>query len=220
MTKLSRKPLEKRPLYREEIGNAIRNAIFAGELRPGDRIVETQWARELGVSQSPVREAIRELEMIGLVENIPYQGCFVRKVTKQDMKDNNRVRTYLEMLGIEDAVLGATEEQLNEILRIYDDMVAAAKKNAVTSYVKCNELFHQRIIEISQNKLLIRLWMQCHFQDSTFFTTNFSGRTLEELAARHKEIYDAIEARDIDHAKQVVYRHFQELNEELETEQE
>jgi DNA-binding GntR family transcriptional regulator len=104
MTKIKRKPIEKRPLYREEIGNAIREAIAAGDLKPGDRIVETQWAKDLGVSQSPVREAIRELEMMGLVENIPYQGCFVRTATKQDMKDAYRVRMYLEMLGVQDAV--------------------------------------------------------------------------------------------------------------------
>ena len=101
MDTFKRKPIEKRPLYRDEIRNAIKKSIMLGELKPGDRIIETRWARELGVSQSPVREAIRELEMIGLVENIPYQGCFVRKVTKKDMKDSYKVRLYLEMLGIQ-----------------------------------------------------------------------------------------------------------------------
>ena len=65
--------ISKRPLYREEIKEALMDAIVTGALAPGERIVETRWAKELGVSQSPIREAIRELEMIGLVENIPYK---------------------------------------------------------------------------------------------------------------------------------------------------
>ncbi|MBR0599271.1 GntR family transcriptional regulator [Sinanaerobacter chloroacetimidivorans] len=215
MTKIKRKPIEKRPLYREEIGNAIRDAIVSGDLKPGDRIVETQWAKDLGVSQSPVREAIRELEMIGLVENIPYQGCFVRKITKQDMKDAYRVRMYLEMLGIQDAVESATEAQLKEIYQILEEMEAEAKKSAFNSYTKKNEQFHEKIIEISQNKLLIRLWKQSHIQDSTFFGTQLSEQTLEALAVRHKDLYDAIAARDEKRAKEAIYQHFQELIEEL-----
>lgn len=215
MTKIKRKPIEKRPLYREEIGNAIRDAIASGDLKPGDRIVETQWAKDLGVSQSPVREAIRELEMMGLVENIPYQGCIVRKVTKQDVKDAYRVRMSLEMLGIQEAVAGATEAQLKEIYKVFKEMEAEAKKNAFNSYTKKNELFHEKIIEISQNKLLIRLWKQSHIQDSTFFGTQLSEQTLEELADRHKEMYEAIEARDEKRAKEAVYHHFQDLIEEM-----
>jgi DNA-binding GntR family transcriptional regulator len=216
MTKINRKPIQKRPLYREEIGNAIREAIASGDLKPGDRIVETQWAKDLGVSQSPVREAIRELEMIGLVENIPYQGCIVRKATKQDMKDAYRVRMYLEMLGVQDAVEIATEEQLNEVYKVYKDMETDAKKNAFNSYTKKNELFHEKIIGISQNKLLLRLWKQSHIQDSTFFGTQLSDQPLIDLAERHKIIYDAIVDRDEKRAKDAIFDHFQELIDELE----
>ena len=215
MTKIKRKPIEKRPLYREEIGNAIREAIASGDLKPGDRIVETQWAKDLGVSQSPVREAIRELEMMGLVENIPYQGCFVRTATKQDMKDAYRVRMYLEMLGVQDAVEYATEDQLKEIDKVFREMEAEAKKNAFNSYTKKNEQFHEKIIEISQNKLLNRLWRQSHIQDSTFFGTQLSEQPLEDLAIRHKAIYDAIADRDEKRAKEAIFEHFQELIEEL-----
>ena len=134
MTKIKRKPIEKRPLYREEIGNAIRDAIASGDLKPGDRIVETQWAKDLGVSQSPVREAIRELEMMGLVENIPYQGSIVRKITVQDLKDAYRVRMYLEVLGIQSAVEEAKEEDLEELNEILLNMEAAAQEEALNSY--------------------------------------------------------------------------------------
>ena len=215
MTKIKRKPIEKRPLYREEIGNAIRDAIASGDLKPGDRIVETQWAKDLGVSQSPVREAIRELEMMGLVENIPYQGCIVRKITERDMKDAYRVRMHLEVLGIQGAVEGATEEHLKELHKILMDMEAAAKKKAFNSYTKLNELFHEKIVEISQNQLLLRLWKQSHIQGSTFFGTQLSPQTLEELALRHRALYDAIAAKDEKLAQEAVFQHFQELIDEV-----
>ena len=76
------------------------DAILSGELAPGERIVETRWARELGVSQSPIREAIRELELIGLVENIPYKGCIVRKLTSKDIVDTYKIRIALETMAV------------------------------------------------------------------------------------------------------------------------
>ena len=92
--------IAKRPLYREEIKEALMQAITSGDLAPGDRIVESRWARDLGVSQSPIREAIRELEMIGLVENIPYKGTIVRKLTRKDIIDTYEVRIALETMEI------------------------------------------------------------------------------------------------------------------------
>lgn len=72
-----------RKVFRKEIRSAIRDAIFEGELRPGDKIIETFWARELGVSQGPVREAIRDLEAQGLVETVPFKGSRVRTLTER-----------------------------------------------------------------------------------------------------------------------------------------
>ena len=104
--------IAKRPLYREEIKEALMEAIVSGELAPGERIVETRWAKELGVSQSPIREAIRELEMIGLVENIPYKGCIVRKLTRKDIEDTYKVRIALETMAICEEIQGDVQSML------------------------------------------------------------------------------------------------------------
>ena len=93
-----------RKVFREEIRNAIRDAIFAGKLNPGDRIIETFWAQELGVSQGPVREAIRDLEAMGLVETVPFKGSRVRLLTEKDVRDNYSVRICLESKSIRDAI--------------------------------------------------------------------------------------------------------------------
>jgi Transcriptional regulators len=210
-----RKPIEKRPLYRDEIRNAIKKAIMTGELKPGDRIIETRWARELGVSQSPVREAIRELEMIGLVENIPYQGCFVRKVTKKDMRDSYKVRLYLEKLGIQGAVKNVNEKQIEEIRSILKDMETAAEENNFDLYIKKDVLFHKKIVAISQNEILLRSWDQCNIQDLTYIGTWISHRTLDQLSVRHEGLYEAIAARDAERAEIELNRHFEQLIDEL-----
>lgn len=215
MDTLKRKPIEKRPLYRDEIRNAIKKAIMLGELKPGDRIIETRWARELGVSQSPVREAIRELEMIGLVENIPYQGCFVRKVTKKDMKDSYKVRQHLEMLGVQGAVEHVNEEQIQEIYSILKEMEHAAEDNDFDLYIKKDVLFHKKIVAISKNDILLRSWEQCNIHDLTYIGTWISHHTLEQLSVRHEGLYEAIAARDTERASRELTRHFEQLMEEL-----
>lgn len=209
------KPLEKRPLYRDQIRHAINKAILSGELKPGDRIVETQWARDLGVSQSPVREAIRELEMIGLVENIPYQGCFVRKVTKKELQDSYKVRRSLELLGVQSAMEEIDDNHIEELRVILKEMEQAAAEKNFMRYIKRDVMFHKKILEISKNDLLVRTWEQCNFTNSTYVSTIISKKPLEQLSSRHEELFDALASRDMERAKDAVSRHFEELMEAL-----
>jgi DNA-binding GntR family transcriptional regulator len=212
-----RKPLKKRSLFRDEISNYIKEAILSGELKPGDRIVETRWARELGVSQSPVREAIRELEMIGLVENRPFQGCYVKELTVKDIKDSYRVRVSLETLGMEDAVENITDEQLLEIYNVMKEMETAAENHEFDLYIKLDTLFHQKIIEVSQNTTLLRLWSQCYIREWTHIgTKKLSDISLKNLAIRHEAIYEALAARDKKRSVQAVVTHLEELVEVME----
>lgn len=215
METAKRKPIEKRPLYRDEIRASIKNAIISGELKPGDRIVETRWAKELGVSQSPVREAIRELEMVGLVENIPYKGSYVTKVTKKDMLDSYKVRMYLELLGIQEAVEKITDAQIKGMGIILMEMEAAAKEHNFNQYIQKDVLFHKKIIQISQNEVLLRSWEQCNIKNSTYLGTWISNQPLENLSFRHKDLYEAIEMRDANRGMNEIRRHFEELIEEV-----
>lgn len=211
------KPLKKRSLFRDEISGYIKEAILSGELKPGDRIVETRWARELGVSQSPVREAIRELEMIGLVENRPFQGSYVKELTVKDIKDSYRVRLSLEVLGMQDAVASINAEQLQEIYNVMKEMETAAENLDFDMYIKLDTLFHQKIIEVSQNATLLRLWSQCYIREWTHIgTKKLSDMSLDKLAIRHEAIYDALVARDEKKAIHAVVTHLEELVEAME----
>lgn len=208
----AKKQLKKRSLFREEICDYIKESILNGELKPGDRIVETRCAKELGVSQSPVREAIRELEIIGLVENIPFQGCYVKEHTIKDVRDSYKVRISLETLGIKYAAECITDDQLKEIYDVMKDMETVARNHEFDSYVKLDTMFHQKIVEVSQNIMLIRLWNQCHIREWTHIATKkLSEESLENLAVRHEAIYNALAERDEVKAVQAVTSHLEEL---------
>lgn len=158
-----------RKVFREEIRNAIREAIFSGELNPEDRIIETYWAKELGVSQGPVREAIRDLEAMGLVETVPFKGSRVCSLSGKDVRDNYSVRICLESKSIRDVITMLTDNQLErlavclqDILKEMDD---CAKQGNLRAFIECDTAFHRAIINATGNQVLLKLWEQCNMQN-------------------------------------------------------
>ena len=206
------KQQKKSKQYRKEVRDYIKESILSGELKPGDRLVESRCAKELGISQAAVRQAIRELEVIGLVENIPFQGCYVREHTIKDVRDSYKVRICLESLGIRDAVESITDQQLREINTVMQDMQKAASNHEFEQYITLDALFHKKIIEVPQNRLLLRLWNQCHIREWTHIATKkLSGKGLQRLAVRHELIYNALAEGDKEKAIQAVVSHLEEL---------
>ena len=215
MIPLKTRKLKKRPLYKEEVKDVLKKAILSGKLQPGDRIVETQLAKSLGLSQSPVREAIQDLTTAGLIENIPYKGAFVKKITKKELIDSYHVRIGLEHVGIQDAVREITDEKLDELKAVLESMESAAAKQDFDGYIAGNIMFHQLIMEISPNDLLVKFWNQSSVQTWTYIGTGFSEQPLVELAKRHYAIYDALKARDAKKASFEAQRHIEELIDQL-----
>ena len=209
------KPLKKRPLFRDDICEYMKDSILTGKLKPGDRIVETQWARDLGVSQSPVREAIRSLESIGLVYTVPFQGTYVSSITLQDLIDAHTIRSNLETLGVRYAVPLITDEQLEKMYEIIREMEQAGKRGDFKQYVYLDSSFHRMIIRIANKAMLLRLWDQCNIQEWTYYGTRFSSLNMEQLAKRHESIYSALAARDEEQAVKQVVLHLQELIDDM-----
>lgn len=211
MSEMKKFKIEKRPLYREEIKEALMNAITAGELKPGDRIVETRWAKELGVSQSPIREAIRELELIGMVESIPYKGSVVRQITKKDIADTYKVRIALESMAIEEAVRRKDPETLEVMKSCLEQMIEGAEAGDISRFVENDVRFHEAFINVSGNDILKRLWAQCYVRDNTKLSAMFSRDSLVELAKRHLLLINAIESGDEQSGRQEIRMHFEML---------
>lgn len=192
--------LTHRKVFREEIRNAIREAIFAGQLKPGDRIIETYWAKELGVSQGPVREAIRDLEALGLVETVPFKGSRVRLMSEKDVQDNYSVRICLESKSIRDAIHMLSDDALaqltDELSRILNEMDVCAKHGDLRAFSDCDAAFHRTIINATGNQVLLKLWEQCNMRNWFMFSALTDSESLTQLQSGHQCILSAICARD------------------------
>ncbi|MBE6995293.1 MAG: GntR family transcriptional regulator [Ruminococcaceae bacterium] len=204
-----------RTVFREEIRNAIREAIFSGALKPGDRIIEIAWAKELGVSQGPVREAIRDLEAMGLVETVPFKGSRVRSLTEKDIQDNYSVRIWLESKSISDAIRTLSDETLKalteELRAILGQMDDCASRGDLRNFTDCDTAFHRTIIIATGNQVLLRLWEQCNMRNWFMFSALTDAESLKQLQSGHQEIYAAICDKDEARATSTLENHLTHL---------
>ncbi len=204
-----------RKVFREEIRTAIRDAIFSGKLKPGDRIIETYWAKEMGVSQGPVREAIRDLEAQGLVETVPFKGSRVRSLTEKDVRDNYSVRICLESKSIRDAITMLTDDQLtaltDRLKEILKDMDACAKRGDLLNFTECDTAFHRAIIDATENQVLLRLWEQCNMRNWFAVSALTNVESLQQLQSEHQHICQAICAKNMEEATTTLEHHLTEL---------
>ena len=208
---MTEEPIRRRLVFREEILEEIRSAIFSGELKPGDRIIETAWAKRLGTSQGPVREAIRDLEAQGMVETVPFKGSRVRSLTEKDVRDNYSVRICLESKSIRDALILLNDRQLAELsaqLRvILGQMDACAEEGDLRSFTECDAAFHRAIIDASGNQVLRRLWEQCNMRNWFMYSALTERESLKKLQAEHQRMMAAIARRDLPEATVLLETH-------------
>lgn len=211
--------LQHRKVFREEIRNAIREAIFSGELKPGDRIIETFWAKELGVSQGPVREAIRDLEAMGLVETVPFKGSRVRSMTKKDIRDNYSVRICLESKSIRDAIHDLGDQSLQDLGErlgsILEEMNASAGSGDLRAFTEQDAAFHRAIIDATDNQVLLRLWEQCNMRNWFTVSALTNAESLKKLQMEHQKLSEAICCRDLRGATVTLEEHLTSLMEDF-----
>lgn len=204
------------PGLRHDVRNHLRNQIFDGTLQPGDRIVESRLARELGISQTPVREALRELEQMGLVVSYPNRGSSVRLVEPKDAEEMYVLRAHLEVLGVDLAIQRLTDDNLAMLDSLIDGMVAAAKDNDPERLTELDTAFHEYILTCSENSLLLRTWQGISPLNWTMMTViRLKDRNLLELAERHRPIVEALRAGDQQQAEQAIREHVLVLGERV-----
>jgi DNA-binding GntR family transcriptional regulator len=206
-----------RKMLSEQIKDYIMDAILNGTYKAGDRIVESTLAPQLGVSQAPVREAIRELVVMGFLETEPYKGTSVRTFTSQELHEVYTVRAALESLAGRQAATQITDDDLEALQVIIDEMLEAACQGDVHQMVQKNNLFHNTVLEISGNKLLYKLYQTLQFAQWTIFTTTQLRLGLEFLAQRHEVLLKALATRDPDVAADAMRDHIEELGSPLES---
>lgn len=208
---MAEEPVRRRLVFREEILEEIRSAIFSGELKPGDRIIETTWAKRLGTSQGPVREAIRDLEAQGMVETVPFKGSRVRSLTGKDVRDNYSVRICLESKSIRDALTLLDDQQLAELVEkltvILQQMDECAGAGDLRQFTESDAEFHRAIIDATGNRVLRRLWEQCNMRNWFMYSALTEIESLKKLQAEHQRLVAAIAERDLAKATLMLETH-------------
>ena len=136
---------------RDVVFNTLRKAILKGELKPGERLMEIALAERLGVSRTPVREAMRKLELEGLVVMIPRRGAQVANITEKDLNDVLEVRIALENLSIENACMRMTEEQLEELWNAAKNFEATMAEGNLVKLAEADVAFHEVIYKGKNN---------------------------------------------------------------------
>ena len=142
---------------RDVVFNTLRESILTGEMKPGERLMEIHLANRLGVSRTPIREAIRMLELEGLVTMIPRRGAEVAQITEKGLKDVLEVRQALDALAIELACERITEEEIRELRRACDTFVQMTRTQDAVRIAQADVALHDIIVRASGNDRLIQM---------------------------------------------------------------
>ena len=195
---------------REPIGVRIRNRllerIISGHYRPGERRVERQRARELGVSQSPVREALHDLEGAGLVTIKPRRGSFVNDYHARTQHEIYLVRGALEEAAVRLAMPRLTRD-MTELRSHFEGMRESARDGNVEGVIHHSVWFHRAILQASGNELLLRMWESLHVELHSRKTLLQPNIDMAAVAESHAPIFQAIEAGDVERACRLSREH-------------
>ncbi|WP_338694139.1 GntR family transcriptional regulator [Streptomyces sp. Q6] len=148
----------RKTLISDQVYDLLRQAVVEGDLEPNDRVVESEIARRLGVSQAPVREAVKRLAREGLLTHVPRRGHFVVEISSKDAEYARQVREPLERLAAQLAAEHATEEQLAELDAVVDRMHEAVAAGDVSGFRDADIEFHTLVSQFAGNPFLARMW--------------------------------------------------------------
>jgi len=178
---------------RDVVFQTLRKAILTGELKPGERLMEIHLAEQLGVSRTPIREAIRKLELEGLVTNLPRRGAQVAEISEKGLRDVLEVRRSLDTFCAELACERITEEEKEALVRACEKFEEAVKEGDATLIAKADVDFHDIIIQATGNERLVAMLnnlaeQMYRFRFEYIKDESQHGRLIKE----HRALLDAI----------------------------
>lgn len=193
---------------RDVVFNTLRQAILKGELEPGERLMEIQLAERLGVSRTPIREAIRKLELEGLVLMIPRKGAEVAKISARSLRDVLEVRRALEELAIELACQRMSEEDVGNLQKAQEDFKNAIAEGDAMKIAETDEHYHDVIYEGTQNAKLIQMLNNLREQMYRYRLEYIKDEDKRKiLVLEHEKILKTVRERKVAEAKEAVREH-------------
>lgn len=195
---------------RELVLDAIREAIINGSLKPRERLMEIQLAEELGVSRTPIREALRKLELEGFIVMLPRKGAYVADVSFKDIADVFEIRAALESLAAGLAAERITDEELEEMERHLVEKADAIARHDMPQLIEVDTRFHELVYRASRNDRLSIIINNLREQIQRYRSTSlaYPGRMKQSLE-EHRAIVEAIQSRDSQLARQLALEHIE-----------
>lgn len=193
---------------RDVVFNTLRQAILRGELEPGERLMEIQLAERLGVSRTPIREAIRKLELEGLVLMIPRKGAEVAKISEKSLRDVLEVRRSLEELAIELACQRMTDEEIAELHQAQEAFRTAVEEGDAMTIAETDEHYHDLIYSGTGNNRLVQILNNLREQMYRYRLEYIKDAAKRQiLVVEHDHILKAIEERHAAEARTAIREH-------------
>ena len=200
-------PIVRRPLH-EEASDRLRDLIVQGQLAPGGRLNERLLTAQLGLSRTPLREAIKVLATEGLVELLPNRGAIVSHMDSTRLSETLAVMGVLEALAGELACLNATDAQINEIRALHYEMLAYHARSDLAGYFKFNQAIHLKIVKYSGNAVLYNTYRQLNGNvRRARYMANLSTERRDAAVREHDDILAALGARDVKRIKSLLSDH-------------
>lgn len=193
---------------RDVVFNTLREAILRGDLVPGERLMELQLAAKLGVSRTPIREAIRMLEQEGLAITIPRKGAIVAGMTEKDMQDVLEIREALEELSVQVACDKITDEEVAKLRENMENFETSLKSGDIKRMAEADVEFHDVIYQATDNPKLINMLNNLREQMYRYrveYLKNPSNH--EQLLREHEAIYRGIMEKDKDAVTEMIRKH-------------
>lgn len=195
---------------REMVYDELKMQILTGAIVPGTRMMEVELAEQMGVSRTPIREAIRKLEKEGLVTIEPRRGAYASMISADDMVEVLVVRQNLEGLAAYLAATNMSEEQISELKTIAKNYVDAIDRGATDEMISYDTMFHRCIVEACENKVLLKMIEQLQELVLRFryiYYDNYAR--VEKMPSEHKLILEGIESRDSEKAREASMTHIE-----------
>ena len=193
---------------RDVVFQTLRGAILKGDLKPGERLMELQLASKLGVSRTPIREAIRMLEQEGLAVTIPRKGAEVAKMTEKDMEDVLQIRLSLEALAVRLSCENITPADLQELKVAMEDFEEKTKSGQFVEMAKADVKFHEILYKASNNPKLQQLLSNLREQMYRYRVEYLKDAAIyPRLIEEHHRMYDALKEKDQKQAVAYVEKH-------------
>ncbi|MCC8067487.1 MAG: GntR family transcriptional regulator [Clostridiales bacterium] len=201
---------------RDVVFQTLRQAILRNEIKPGERLMEIHLAQKLGVSRTPVREAIRMLELEGLVTTIPRRGAVVAEITISDLEDVLEVRLALEELAVQNVCRRLTGEQLSQLEELADEFRATLNGDDVGACAQADMNFHDAIYNLTGNRRLVQILNNLREQMYRYRMEYLKDKDSHQiLAEEHAEILQALKEHDEQKALEATSRHIARQKEHI-----